>query len=70
VPLNAGEGCTKPGLRLFPMGLPCWLSAQGRLGLSTVSRHLLGNSPHKSHKFSGNGRHHLVDVFASGMSLR
>src|ERR671931_2625132 len=70
-PPNAVEGCTKPGLRLFRCTVitscnGCW--AFNGLGL-WGQRDLLGNSPHKSTQFPGDGDNHLVGVFPAGDQL-
>jgi hypothetical protein len=66
--LNAVEGCTTPGLRLFRCTVENFLSCGLNDNLSIGHRghrHLLGNSPHKAREFPGNGHDHLVRVFAT-----
>jgi hypothetical protein len=70
-PLNAIEGCTHPGPRLFRctgtrLCKGCW--AFHRLGLG-CQRDLLGHSPHKRTQCPGDGAHHLVGVFPAGAQV-
>ena len=68
-PLNAAEGYTTPGLRLFRCTLEIFsvlrLVALGLLALR-YDGDLFGNSPHKSRELPGNGYRNDVGVFASG----
>ena len=68
-PLNAVEGCTTPGLRLFAWGCRAVAPLQDTGGVLKYPGALFGNGPHKGHKFSGNSYHDLVGVFASGREL-
>jgi hypothetical protein len=65
-PLNAAEGYTKPGLRLFRCTLANLLS----LGLNSLNlldlrcdRDLFGNGPHESGELAGNGYVDHIAVF-------
>jgi hypothetical protein len=66
-PLNAHEGDTKPGLRLFRGTGQICLAVQGREGPESGSfRYLLGHGPPKGHQCTGHGDDDLMDMFAFG----
>jgi hypothetical protein len=67
-PLNAAEGYTTPGLRLFRCTLvnllSSWWNPLYLLGLRCYGD-LSGNGPHESSQLTGNGHGHDIGVFAS-----
>ena len=68
-PLNAAEGYTKPGLRLFRYTLViCYLIALRCVPLRSHGD-LPGNGPHEADQFPGNGDDDLVHVFPAGEQL-
>jgi hypothetical protein len=66
-PLNAIEGYTKPGLRLFRCTSETFC-VRGAVALAPWAfgcyRHLFGNRPHKASKPTGNGHSDDIGVFA------
>jgi hypothetical protein len=70
-PLNASEGCTKPGPRLFQGTGPTSCNGFGAFnGLGLWSGwDLRGHGPHKRTQCPGDGANHLVGVFPAGAQL-